>query len=178
MPRPEIIAEYRDALTDTVFTPTADAVNSDKCSLYHIDMPYVLEGCMQFIHLHLNCARGCKRQVDELDLRLKKDRQLRRVWVDNIVSTVRRFLRRHILIIKGIYIAQVRKGHKCARSPRAGSLIPFAISALYIIVCLFTSYASPLILFSSLLPYIISSLRPTYIFSFNNRPAPFPGRMS
>jgi len=79
MPRPEIIAEYRDALTDTVFTPTADAVNSDKCSLYHIDMPYVLEGCMQFIHLHLNCARGCKRQVDELDLRLKKDRQLRRL---------------------------------------------------------------------------------------------------
>lgn len=137
MPRPEIIAEYRDALSDTVFTPTADAVNSDKCSLYHIDMPYVLEGCMQFIHLHLNCARGCKRQVDELDLRLKKDRQLRRVWVDNIVFTVRRFF---------------ASSHPW--SPRAGSLIPFAISALYIIVCLFTSYASPLILFSSLLPYL------------------------
>jgi len=96
MPRPEIIAEYRDALSDTVFTPTADAVNSDKCSLYHIDMPYVLEGCMQFIHLHLNCARGCKRQVDELDLRLKKD-SCGASGSTTLYLPCGVFLRRHIL---------------------------------------------------------------------------------
>jgi len=42
------------------------------------------------------------------------------------------------------------------------------------IVCLFISYASPLI-FSSHFPYLSP---PLLIFSFENRPAPFPGRMS
>ena len=97
MPRPEIIAEYRDALSDTVFTPTADAVNSDKCSLYHINMPYVLEGCMQFIHLHLNCARGRKRQVDELDLRLKKTDSCGASGSTTLYLPCGVFLRRHIL---------------------------------------------------------------------------------
>jgi len=42
-------------------------------------------------------------------------------------------------------------------------------SSVYI-VCLFISYASPLILFSSLFP---DSFPPLLIFSFENRPAPF-----
>ena len=55
-------------------------------------------------------------------------------------------------------------------------LIQFLILALYIvcyiyIVRLFISYASPLIPFSSLfLTYLL-------IFSFQNRPSPFPGQM-
>jgi len=67
--------------------------------------------------------------------------------------------------------------------PRAGSgrnapFIRFLISALYIIiVCLFLSHAFPLILFSSLLLYLSPPLG-LLIFSFENRPAPFPGRMS
>ena len=42
------------------------------------------------------------------------------------------------------------------------------------IVCLLISYASPLILFSSLCPYFSHLLT----FSFENRPTPVPGRMS
>ena len=51
----------------------------------------------------------------------------------------------------------------------------FDFGAIYI-VCLFTSYDSPLIFFSSLLP-CLSPLLLRPIFSFENRPAPFPGRM-
>jgi len=43
------------------------------------------------------------------------------------------------------------------------------------IVCLFIPYASLLILLSSLFPYLSP---PLLILSFENRPAPFPGRMS
>ena len=54
-------------------------------------------------------------------------------------------------------------------------LVRFLISALYICFGCFISCASPLILFFWLLPY---SSPPLLIFSFENRPAPFPGRMS
>ena len=53
-------------------------------------------------------------------------------------------------------------------------LFDFLILASYI-YCVFISYASPHILFSSLFPYLAS---PLLIFSLlKNRPTPFPGQM-
>jgi len=65
-------------------------------------------------------------------------------------------------------------------SPYAGSgeycaLDSFVDFDTVYIVCLFTSFAPPLILFSSLISLLIY---PLPIFSFKNRPTPFPGRRS
>jgi len=53
---------------------------------------------------------------------------------------------------------------------------PYSIYIYIYTPCLFISYISPLIPFSSLFPYLSSP--PLLIFSFENRPALFPGRMS
>ena len=58
------------------------------------------------------------------------------------------------------------------QAPCALDLV-FDVGAIYT-VCLFVSYASPLVLFSSLSSYLSP---PLLIFSFENRPAPFPGRI-
>ena len=64
------------------------------------------------------------------------------------------------------------------------TLVPYAGSGEYCtldsfvdfsrtyIICLFTSFASPLIFFLHLFPYLSV---PLLIFSFENRPTPFPG---
>ena len=57
-------------------------------------------------------------------------------------------------------------------APRRSAIFDFG--AIYI-DCVFISYASPLILFSLLFPYLSP---PLVVFSFENRPVPFPGQMS
>jgi len=78
-------------------------------------------------------------------------------------------------------IPTYRVRHFLRKEPSVGSVAQCALHSIFdfgaiYIVCLFILYASPLILFSSLcfLTYLMSSL----IFSFENRPASFPGWMS
>ena len=57
-------------------------------------------------------------------------------------------------------------------------LVPFLISALYILFACLYHMLPHLSFFSSLFPYLSPPLHIFIVFSFENRPAPFPEQMS